>query len=200
MPRGRPPKFDETHVLDTAADLFKRHGYDAVSVAELCDATGLAMQSLYNRFGDKAGLYRKTLDHYGKTANDPQIAALHAADDPLAALQRFIRGWRHHAGAGPDGGCLFAQALARGDRLNPDAPDATARAYTARLRKALAATLRRAADHGQLTLDTDAPRLADTLLTLTLGVAVAGRGGMPAPLIDHAITTALGLLDDHAAA
>ncbi|MEM7626144.1 MAG: TetR/AcrR family transcriptional regulator [Planctomycetota bacterium] len=198
MSRGRPPKFDENQVLDTAAALFKRDGYDAVSVADLCRETGLAMQSLYHRFGDKAGLYREALDRYGRTANDPQITALEADDDALAAVRGFVRQWKRHAGAGPDGGCLFTQAMARGDRTQPEAPDATARAYTARLRKALAATLRRAVGAGQLAADTDVPGVADALLTLAFGVAVVGRGGMPASMIDHAVAAGLALLDRHA--
>ncbi|MEM8737981.1 MAG: TetR/AcrR family transcriptional regulator [Planctomycetota bacterium] len=194
MPRGRPPKFDETQVLDTAAALFKRRGYDAVSVAELCDATGLAMASLYHRFGDKAGLYREALDRYGRTANDPQIAALEAGDDPLDAVRNYVRQWKRHAGAGPGGGCLFTQAMARGDRTHPDAPDATARAYTARLRKALSATLRRAVAAGQLPAGTEVAAVADALLTLAFGVAVVGRGGMPGSMIDHAVAAGLSLL------
>ncbi|MEM8495501.1 MAG: TetR/AcrR family transcriptional regulator [Planctomycetota bacterium] len=196
MPRGRPQKFDEIAVLDAAAELFKRDGYDAVSVAQLCEETGLAMQSLYHRFGDKAGLYREALDRFGQTANDPQIAALETSDDPLQAVRDFARQWKRHAGAGPDGGCLFTQTMARGDRTQPDGPDATARAYSVRLRKTLTATLRRAVTDGQLRPDTDAAQLADAIFTLAFGVAVVGRGGMPASMIDHAVDAALGLLDD----
>ncbi|MEM7682886.1 MAG: TetR/AcrR family transcriptional regulator [Planctomycetota bacterium] len=194
MPRGRPPQFDESKVLDTAATLFKRDGYDAVSVAELCSATGLAVQSLYHRFGDKAGLYREALQRYGCTANDPIIAELESAEDPLAAVAAFVRRWKRHAGASRDDGCLFTQALAQGDRSDAQAPDAVARAFTARLRRALTATLRRAADQKQLSADVDPAGLADTLLTLAFGVAVVGRGGMPGPMIDHAVASALALL------
>ena len=195
MPRGRPQKFDEIAVLDAAAELFKRDGYDAVSVAQLCEETGLAMQSLYHRFGDKAGLYREALDRYGQTANDPQIAALEHAADPLAAVQRFVRQWKRHAGASRDDGCLFTQALARGDRADAEGPDTVARAYTTRLRRALTQTLRLAIEQEQLDPQADPAVLADLLLTMAFGVAVIGRGGMPASMIDHASTAALTLLD-----
>jgi len=194
MARGRPPKFDVNEVLDIAGAMFKRDGYDGVSVADLCRETGLAMQSLYHRFGDKAGLYREALDRYGQTANDPIIAGLEAGDDPLAAVQHFVRQWKRHIGASRDDGCLFTQALAGGDRANPTAPDAVARAFTARLRRALAQCLRRGVDAGQLRPDTNAAELADLLLTLAFGVAVVGRGGMPGSMIDHAVAAALSLL------
>ena len=188
MPRGRPPQFNDDDVLDAAAALFKRDGFDAVGVAEVCRCAGLPVQSLYNRFGDKAGLYRAVLDRYGRTANDPQIDALQQEDDALQALQAFVAGWRRHRTAGVDDGCLFTQTLARGHR-GGDGPDATARAYTARLRKALAATVRRAVAAGQLHAKTNAATLADGLLTLAFGVAVIGRGGMPASMIDNSIAT-----------
>ncbi|MEO1237688.1 MAG: TetR/AcrR family transcriptional regulator C-terminal ligand-binding domain-containing protein, partial [Planctomycetota bacterium] len=100
-----------------------------------------------------------------------------------------------HAWAGTDGGCLFTQTMARGDRDDPSAPDATARAYTGRLRKALTAALRRAVADGQLRPEADAAGLADAILTLAFGVAVVGRGGMPGSMIDHAVNAALSLID-----
>ncbi|MEM1107709.1 MAG: TetR/AcrR family transcriptional regulator [Planctomycetota bacterium] len=191
MPRGRPQKFDEEQVLDTAAAMFRRDGYDAVSVADLCRETGLAMQSLYHRFGDKAGVYREALERFGRTANDPQIAALESSDDPLAAVEAFVRLWKRHAGASRDDGCLFTQAMSRGDRSDPEGPDVIARAFTGRVRKALNTTLRRAVAEGQLRPDCDTSAIADTLLTLAFGVAVIGRGGMPASMIDHAVAAGL---------
>ncbi|MBB6429465.1 TetR/AcrR family transcriptional regulator [Algisphaera agarilytica] len=195
MPRGRPPKFDEEQVLDTAAALFKRDGYDGVGVAELCKETGMAMQSLYHRFGDKAGLYREALERFGKTANDPQIQALEESDDALAGVEAFVRQWKRHIGASREDGCLFTQALSRSDRSEPEAPDAVARAYTGRLRRTLTTTLRRAIEAGQLKPDTDPAVLADSLLTSAFGVAVVGRGGMPGSMIEHAIAAALAMLD-----
>ncbi|MEM9420599.1 MAG: TetR/AcrR family transcriptional regulator [Planctomycetota bacterium] len=195
MPRGRPPKFDEEQVLDTAAALFKRDGYDGIGVAELCQETGMAMQSLYHRFGDKAGLYREALERFGQTANDPQVQALEQSDDALAGVQAFVRQWKRHIGASRDGGCLFTQAMSRSDRSDPQAPDAVARAYTGRLRRTLTATLRRAIEAGQLKRDTDPAVLADALLTSAFGVAVIGRGGMPGSMIEHTIAAALAMLD-----
>lgn len=197
MPRGRPAQFDDQDVLDRAAALFQRHGYDAVSVADVCRETGLAMQSLYHRFGDKAGLYREALDRYGRCTNEPAIDMLNDAADPLSAVKSFVRSWRRHRGAGEGDGCLFAQAMALADRSGPDAPREVARRYTQRLRRALTDALRRAVEAGQLEASTDPSALADTLLTLTVGVAVAGRGGLPSVVIDHAVASAMSLLDRH---
>ena len=55
------PKFDEAAVIAAAAGVFWRHGYTAASVNDLTEATGLSRSSLYQRFGDKDGLFREAL-------------------------------------------------------------------------------------------------------------------------------------------
>jgi TetR/AcrR family transcriptional regulator, transcriptional repressor for nem operon len=60
VPRER--EFSAEDVIETAADVFAEHGYGGTSMSMLLDATGLGKQSLYNAFGDKAGLYLKAVD------------------------------------------------------------------------------------------------------------------------------------------
>jgi len=38
--RGRPKQFDRDRALDSALDLFWRHGYDSTSLADLVEVTG----------------------------------------------------------------------------------------------------------------------------------------------------------------
>ena len=44
--------------------MFRRHGYEGVSITDLTSAIGIAPPSLYAAFGSKAGLYREALDLY----------------------------------------------------------------------------------------------------------------------------------------
>ena len=61
---ARPREFDEGAVLDAAVLCFWKQGYEATSVRDLVEHTGIAAASLYNAFGDKRALYEKALDHY----------------------------------------------------------------------------------------------------------------------------------------
>ncbi len=61
---GRTRTFDRDTVLFAAANAFRQRGYRDVSIAELEKATGLVSGSIYNAFGDKAGLFRAALHHY----------------------------------------------------------------------------------------------------------------------------------------
>lgn len=61
---ARPREFDEDAVLTAAMSCFWARGYEATSVRDLLQVTGVTGASLYNAFGDKRSLYRKALDHY----------------------------------------------------------------------------------------------------------------------------------------
>lgn len=61
---ARPRTFDESMVLTAAVEAFWTHGYEGTSTRDLVKATGLNQPSLYNAFGDKRSLYRRSLDHY----------------------------------------------------------------------------------------------------------------------------------------
>lgn len=64
---GRPRSFDRDLAVTTAMSLFRRHGYEGVTLAMLTQAIGVAPPSLYAAFGSKAGLYREALDRYAET-------------------------------------------------------------------------------------------------------------------------------------
>src|SRR5687768_9766061 len=49
-------------VLAAAADLFRRHGVEAVSMDAVAAAAGVGKGTLFRRFGDKAGLAVALLD------------------------------------------------------------------------------------------------------------------------------------------
>lgn len=58
------PQYDENAVINAAISVFWRHGYANASISDLMDATGLSRSSLYQRFGDKAGLFKESLERY----------------------------------------------------------------------------------------------------------------------------------------
>ncbi len=66
----RPREFDEQEVLASAMDVFWTHGYEATSITDLMEATGLAKGSIYKGFGDKKSLFMRALDNYLDTGLD----------------------------------------------------------------------------------------------------------------------------------
>lgn len=86
---ARPRDFDETAVLDRAMHAFRAHGYGGLSIQALQQATGLTSGSLYNAYGDKAGVFRAALAHYIVTIVGSRIAAFAGNSATLDDLQEL---------------------------------------------------------------------------------------------------------------
>lgn len=64
MPRVK--LFDESEVLTKAMNLFWKQGYAATSVQDLVSHLGINRASLYDTFGDKEQLFKKSFELYRK--------------------------------------------------------------------------------------------------------------------------------------
>src|SRR3981081_736929 len=87
---ARPREFDEDTVLEAATQRFWNNGYEATSMRDLADHTGMTTPSLYNAFGDKRAIYRLVLDRYARLTLDAGSAILGGDDPPLRALERYF--------------------------------------------------------------------------------------------------------------
>src|ERR1700746_1074478 len=79
-------QFDRDEVLARATALFWRRGYEATSIRDLVEATGINRGSIYGTFGDKQRLFLAVLDHYGEKIAKPMLATL-ADPDPRRAIE-----------------------------------------------------------------------------------------------------------------
>lgn len=86
---ARPREFDEQVVLNAALERFWAQGFDATSMRDLIECTGLTAASLYNAFGDKRALYRKSLDHYVQRGIRERLARCRDLP-PRQALEAFF--------------------------------------------------------------------------------------------------------------
>ena len=61
---ARPAEFDRSRVLRRAMQIFWRKGYNATSMKDLINVTGLQPGSLYGAFGSKRSLFLESLEVY----------------------------------------------------------------------------------------------------------------------------------------
>ncbi len=61
---ARPKAFNEEEVLEKSMTLFWQKGYNATTIQDLVDATGINKPSIYNTYGDKENIFLKALDFY----------------------------------------------------------------------------------------------------------------------------------------
>jgi len=82
-------QFERSEVLDRAMVLFWRRGYEATSIQDLVEATGINRGSIYGTFGDKQGLFLAVLDHYSEKIAKPMMSEL-SDPDPRRAIERML--------------------------------------------------------------------------------------------------------------
>ncbi|WP_349636750.1 TetR/AcrR family transcriptional regulator [Tardiphaga sp. P9-11] len=87
---ARPREFDETKVLDAAIQCFWSRGYEATSVRDLAHSMGMTGASLYNAFGDKRALYRKSLDRYVAQNFGTRVERIEHHLQPRQAITAFF--------------------------------------------------------------------------------------------------------------
>lgn len=104
---GRPRKFDEAVALDAVERTFHDRGYNATSVADLVEASGLHKGSLYGAFGDKHALFVTVLRRYAQRRIDLLDSDL-AARAPEDGLRTYLL--RQAAEAVGGRGCLLANS------------------------------------------------------------------------------------------
>src|SRR5689334_17982772 len=57
-----PEASSPDRILKSALELFSSKGYEAASVREICEASGLTKPTLYHFYGSKEGVYRALVD------------------------------------------------------------------------------------------------------------------------------------------
>jgi AcrR family transcriptional regulator len=117
---GRPAEYDKERSLNAALAVFWRKGYEATSLADLCEAMGMSKSTLYAVFGDKRQLFLSAIRAY----SDDLVAELRKNYElsaaPLEFIEQILRSVAREAGPrGERRGCLVmnsATEFAQSDR------------------------------------------------------------------------------------
>lgn len=79
-------QYDRAQVLETATLAFWRHGYEATSINDLVEETGLSRGSLYSAFDGKRGLFIECLTHYDLQYRSGFLDEVAKGKEPRAAI------------------------------------------------------------------------------------------------------------------
>lgn len=171
---ARPREFDSNEALENVMHVFWGKGYEATSLDDLCEATGLRRSSLYAAFGDKRGLYFLALERYEEAALGRVSKAL--AEAPIrTALAAFVGRIIDDIVAGPGRrGCFIgncAAELARGDR----AAASRVRRSLEKIETVFREALDRAKSRGEISAGADTTALACYLVSGIQGLRLVGK-------------------------
>jgi TetR/AcrR family transcriptional repressor of nem operon len=192
---ARPREFDEEEVLEKAMDVFWAHGYEATSVADLMEATGLAKGSIYKGFGDKRSLFIRAMEHYLQNARSMLAEQAAGAVGARQALRTWLAGVVEMAtGSGLRKGCLAVNCAVE---LAPHDADIRRRlkSHEKRVEQTYAALIRRGVEEGSLRENLDPDAAARWLTTVIDGLQVRGKLGLTRAEAEEAIEMALSALE-----
>jgi TetR/AcrR family transcriptional repressor of nem operon len=192
---ARPREFNADTALDRAMNVFWSKGYEATSLDDLCEATGLSRSSLYATFGNKRDLLLQTVDRYTEQRT-PTLAAALARPVPIRkAVAALLDDFIDDIVTGPGRrGCFLgncAAELPRSDRV-----------ALARVRQGLARTeamfheaFVRAKLRGELAPSTDVDALARFFTAAFQGLRLMGKANPDRVVLKDIATTILQSLD-----
>jgi TetR/AcrR family transcriptional repressor of nem operon len=117
---GRPAEYDKDRSLNAALAVFWRKGYEATSLADLCEAMGMSKSTLYAVFGDKRQLFLSAIRAYSDDLLAELRKSYRLSAAPLEFIEQILRSVAREAGPrGERRGCLVmnsATEFAQSDR------------------------------------------------------------------------------------
>lgn len=180
--RGRPREFDRDEVIADAMTLFWEKGFEATSMADIVEVTGLNKSSIYNTFGSKDALFALVLDTYLEQRVGMITQLLSEGSAGLADIETFLAHVREEAfSEGGRMGCLAVNTSTELACTDEAMSEMSAR-FRDDMRTALRAALTRAEAAGEIekgTVERDVAILVAFMLSLPV---IARSGASPAEL------------------
>ena len=106
---GRPRKAEPEVALAAAMNAFWTKGYEAPSMSDLTEATGLHKASLYQTFGDKHQLFVSALKLYFTKTAKAQKDRRNGEENPIKAIKASVDSTIDQCAQGK--GCLAVNSL-----------------------------------------------------------------------------------------
>jgi len=190
---GRPRQFDMDDAIESALQVFWRHGYQGSSLSELTRAMGLTRPSLYAAYGDKEGLYVRALQRYVEQRLAPLLTALEAESDFQRGITALLRSFARLFSEG--GGCLVINGLADvGGPTTPPQVGKTLLQVLAQSEAQVRARVIRAQREGRLHEQGTPSDVSGFVMLLMAGLAMRAKAGIPLRQLEKVITLSLAQL------
>ena len=192
---ARPREFDEGAVLDAAVLCFWSRGYEATSVRDLVEKTGITAASLYNAFGDKRAIYEKALDHYvqGSVADRIRRCGALAPRDAIGAFFEEIL--KRSLGDRERKGCMLVNAALDMAPHDPGFRKIVTEVL-AEIEAFFLACVKAGQADGTIMRSLPAETLSRHLLGVLMGIRVLARVRPERALLEGVVAPSLALLDN----
>ena len=191
---ARPREFDEGVVLDAAVFCFWNRGYEATSVKDLVERTGVTAASLYNAFGDKRAIYERALDRYAEGSVAGRIRRCEALAPREAIGAFFDEILKRSLGDRERKGCMLVNAALDVAPHDPDFRKIVTEVL-ADIEGFFVSCVKAGQGDGSITRSLPAETLSHHLLGVLMGIRVLARIRPERALLERVIAPSLALLD-----
>ncbi len=170
----RPREFIKEEVLEAATELFWKKGFEATSMNDLVEQTGLNKHSMYREFGGKEGLFLACLNHYVHQSNRAINTIL--TEEPLGLhnIQNFFNNRIDYAASKNCKGCLLINTVTEKEVVS-DIISESVKANLSKLKACFYNCLHAAQERGEIRAEQDCHILAEYLDCFCRGLMNIGK-------------------------
>lgn len=194
MPKTK--QFDEAEVLRKAKDVFCEKGYNGTSMDDLVQATGLSRSSIYDTFGDKHGMFLKSLDQYRCTQQDELIQLQAKTDSPKKKIRIIFDYTVKDILADIEGkGCLLINVSMEMGCVDKDIANVAA-ANMEEMEERFYHLVKEGQAKGEIAKKAAPKALARYLYSSLMGLRMAGKSRPDADALREIVKITLSILDE----
>ncbi|EPJ49943.1 MAG: hypothetical protein OFPI_21760 [Osedax symbiont Rs2] len=168
--------FNEQNAIESAMNIFWEKGYEATSISNLIQGTGVNRGSLYNAFGGKRQLFTQALLKYDIQTRRAFLADLEALDNPVLAFKTLFNTLVQQADSETQPkGCFLVNTsieIAEHDQETKDIVTQAFIEFEAFFRRGIEVAKARS----EMPSTIDAAQTAKVLFSLVVAMRVLGRG------------------------
>lgn len=184
-------QFDRDATLESVMRLFWSRGYEATSMQEIVEATGVNRGSLYATYGDKHALFLAALRMYDQRMRRDQLAELEAGFPPREAIHRLFLAFTGQVqSSGGNRGCFLTNTALELAAHDPEARQVVAHAQE-EIEAFFARMVAEGRAQGAIAGDGDPRGIARGLLSSLIGLVVLIRSRPDPALLDAIVEDAV---------
>jgi TetR/AcrR family transcriptional repressor of nem operon len=192
---GPSKQFDQQQALVKALEVFWDKGYEATSMQELVERMGVNRASMYDTFGNKYDLFKRSLDAYCQQSLVNIKQVLEASGPALQNIVRYFQLLGSSKGIVKHHGCFINNTAVELGPHKPEIADFIRHHWT-EVEALFKSTLDRAVEQGELRSDTDTASLARLFNTLIQGLAVSSKVQVSAEYLASVVRTVFTMIKD----
>ncbi|MES5893479.1 TetR family transcriptional regulator [Bacillus cereus group sp. RP43] len=191
---ARLREFDEEKALDAAMQLFWEKGYTATSLSDLTAKMDIQRPSLYAAFGDKEGLFEAALRRYTNLHATSIRTELQKEQSVKESIRMFFENMvEEEYKRESNKGCFCINTMVEIAPHN-EKFEVLTREHQMYLSVIFQELIAKGIQSGELQSDVNAKALAQTLVTLLIGLTVLMKSRPERSVIDNSVCIILSLL------